>query len=124
VPRTPGRVVQECGVGLVPVRIDEVTLAFVAPPLIRSGPVDDADLAVALAVLGVTPADVVEDPVTGSLNASVAQWLTGSGRVAAPYMARRGAKVGRDGRVRATESEGTLWIGGRAVVTVTGNAAV
>jgi len=59
VPRTPGRVAQECGVGLVPVRIDGDTLAFAAPPLIRSGPVDDADLAVALSVLGVTPADVV-----------------------------------------------------------------
>lgn len=39
VPRTPGRVIQECGVGLVPVRIDDDTLAFAAPPLIRSGPV-------------------------------------------------------------------------------------
>jgi len=60
VPRTPGRVVQECGAGLVPVKIDDDTLAFAAPPLIRSGPVDDADLAVALSILGVTPADVVE----------------------------------------------------------------
>ncbi len=60
VPRAPGRVVQECGVGLVPVKIDDDALAFAAPPLIRSGPVADADLAVALAVLGVTAKDVVE----------------------------------------------------------------
>ena len=190
VTRTPGRVVQECGVGLVPVRIDGETLAFAAPPLIRSSPVADADLAVALSILGVTAADVVaaewidndpgwlgvllssadavlalepdfgpragqqsigvvgfyptgadvalevraffndgggplrEDPVTGSLNASVAQWLTGSGQVKAPYVARQGARVGRDGRVVVTDAGGQLWIGGRAVVTVTGAVAV
>ncbi len=39
VPRTPGRVIQECGVGVVPVRIDDDVLAFAAPPLIRTGPV-------------------------------------------------------------------------------------
>jgi predicted PhzF superfamily epimerase YddE/YHI9 len=65
-----------------------------------------------------------EDPVTGSLNASVAQWLTGSGRVTAPYVARQGARVGRDGRVQVTEAARELWIGGRAVVTVSGNADV
>ncbi|PKO61621.1 MAG: phenazine biosynthesis protein PhzF, partial [Betaproteobacteria bacterium HGW-Betaproteobacteria-17] len=59
VPRTPGRVVQECGVGLVPVRIDDEALTFAAPPLIRSDPVDDPDLAVALSVLGVGADDVV-----------------------------------------------------------------
>ena len=61
-----------------------------------------------------------EDPVTGSLNASVAQWLTSSGRVTVPYTARQGARVGRDGRIQVTEVEGDLWIGGCAVVTVTG----
>jgi len=61
-----------------------------------------------------------EDPVTGSLNASVAQWLTATGRVKVPYVARQGAKVGRDGRVSVTEAEGELWIGGGAVVTVSG----
>jgi predicted PhzF superfamily epimerase YddE/YHI9 len=40
VPRTPGRVVQECGAGLVPVRIDDDALAFAGPPQTRSGPVD------------------------------------------------------------------------------------
>ena len=60
VPRTPGRVVQECGVGLVPVRIDDQMLAFATPPLVRSGPVEPADLEVALSVLGVGAADVVD----------------------------------------------------------------
>ena len=39
-PRTPGRVVQECGVGRVPVRIDGEDLAFAAPPLLRVGPLE------------------------------------------------------------------------------------
>jgi predicted PhzF superfamily epimerase YddE/YHI9 len=62
VPRTPSRVIQQCGIGLVRVRIDEEMLAFAAPPLIRSDPVDDADLAVALSVPGVTAARVVTTP--------------------------------------------------------------
>jgi len=196
VPRTPGRVVQECGVGLVPVRIDDDALAFADPPLIRSGLVADADLAVALSVLGVKPADVVEaawidngpgwlgvllssadavlalepdfgpragqqsigvvglygaafenggfqkksadaaievrvffndgggplmeDPVTGSLNTSVAQWLTSTGGVTPPHVTRQGTGVGRDGRAQVTEAEGGLWIGGSLVVVAVG----
>jgi predicted PhzF superfamily epimerase YddE/YHI9 len=50
----------------------------------------------------------------------VAQWLTSTGRVKAPYVARQGVRVGRDGRVAVTEGEGGLWIGGRAVVTASG----
>jgi predicted PhzF superfamily epimerase YddE/YHI9 len=53
-------VVQECGVGLVPVRIDGDALAFAGPPLIRSGPVDRGDRAFVLFLLGVTQADAVE----------------------------------------------------------------
>ena len=41
----------------------------------------------------------VEDPVTGSLNASLAQWLLGSGRLRAPYIAGQGTALGRAGRV-------------------------
>ena len=41
----------------------------------------------------------VEDPVTGSLNASLAQWLLGSGRASAPYVASQGTVLGRAGRV-------------------------
>ena len=57
---TNDTVVQECAVGLVPVRATAAGLAFAAPPLVRSGPVDDADLADALRVLGVDRADVVD----------------------------------------------------------------
>jgi PhzF family phenazine biosynthesis protein len=54
----------------------------------------------------------VEDPVTGSLNASVAQWL--GDRVGFPYTARQGRAVGRDGVVRlARDDTGEVWVGGR-----------
>lgn len=60
-----------------------------------------------------------EDPVTGSLKASVPQCLIRSGRVKAPYLARQGSRIGRDGRELVTEANDELWIGGPAVV-VTG----
>ena len=41
VPRRDGAIVQECGAGLVPIRRSDAGLAFAAPPLVRSGPVDD-----------------------------------------------------------------------------------
>lgn len=52
-------IVQECGAGLVDIRRDGDTLAFAAPPLIRSGPVDDADLEVIHRALDLRPSDVV-----------------------------------------------------------------
>ena len=190
VPRARGRIVQECGVGLVAVMHHEQTLAFAAPPLRRSGPVDGALLAQVIDTLGVVDADVVdaqwidngpgwvgvrlanaeavlavrpdasprdgqwsigvvgthpagadaaievraffnsgggalrEDPVTGSLHASVAQWLVASGVVAVPYVARQGAALGRDGRVSVTAADGELWIGGRADVVVRGEVSL
>ena len=47
----------------------------------------------------------VEDPVTGSLNASVAEWLLGSGRAQAPYVAAQGTALGRAGRVHVTRDD-------------------
>ncbi len=56
---------------------------------------------------------VLEDPVTGSLNASVAQWLLTSGRASAPYVASQGTRLGRSGRVAITQDvEGRVWVGG------------
>lgn len=60
VPKQAGLVVQECGVGLVEVRVDGDSLAFKAPPLIRSGPLSPDELANALRVSGADPARVVE----------------------------------------------------------------
>ena len=63
----------------------------------------------------------VEDPVTGSLNASVAQWLLRTGRVTAPYVATQGAAIHRAGLVRITQDpDGTVWTGGRSVTLVRG----
>jgi PhzF family phenazine biosynthesis protein len=175
-------VVQECGAGLVGVRRTATGLAFAAPPLIRSGPVEEslvqkiasglriergeivdaqwADngpgwvavlLANAAAVLALRPGAVdldvgvvgpypagspeafevrafvprdgstVEDPVTGSLNASVADWLLRTGRASAPYVASQGTALGRSGRVHISrDPDGTVWVGGGTVTCVTG----
>jgi PhzF family phenazine biosynthesis protein len=181
-PRDPGLVIQECGAGLVAVRRGDDGLAFAAPPLVRSGPVEeqlvdqiasvlgveraeiaDAEwvdngpgwvavmLASADAVLALTPGfaeldigvvgrhpegspeafevraffpkdgRLVEDPVTGSLNASLAQWLLGTGQATAPYIAAQGTALGRAGRVRISQdADGTIWVGGATVTCVAG----
>jgi PhzF family phenazine biosynthesis protein len=77
----------------------------------------------ALEVRGFFPKDgtLVEDPVTGSLNASLAQWLLGTGRLTAPYVARQGTALGRHGRVHVTQDAGGgVWVGGGTVTCVTG----
>lgn len=186
-PRDPERVVQQCGVGLVPVRRGE-RLAFAAPPLLRSGPVDaehaarvlqalglhegqvlrmawvdngpgwvGIELASAQDVLAVEPAlhlsgqlkaglvgrwpdpeavgkdvevrafygdgvDFMEDPVTGSLNAGLAQWLIGEGCLPERYVAGQGARLRRDGRVYVESAAGEVWVGGETSTTVRGTA--
>jgi predicted PhzF superfamily epimerase YddE/YHI9 len=63
-----------------------------------------------------------EDPVTGSLNASVAQWLLSSGRATAPYLARQGTALGRAGDVHIEQDdEGTVWVGGATVTCIRGS---
>lgn len=59
-PSTPGLIVQECGAGLVDVRIDGDRLAFAAPPLLRSGPVDDRLVESLVDILGITREAVVD----------------------------------------------------------------
>jgi PhzF family phenazine biosynthesis protein len=180
-------VVQECGAGLVDVRRSP-RLGFAAPPLRRSGPVEDdlrarvvrglaideatvqdmawidngpgwigvdlgtADVVVDLVpdlaaftdlkvtVLGrwdrATAADVgadvevraffadgqdfVEDPVTGSANAGLAQWLIGTGALPEAYTARQGSVIGREGRVRVEADAGEVWVSGDAVTRILG----
>ena len=192
----PGRLVQECGVGLVTIADDGGRLAFAAPPLLRSGPVEPSELAVVARSLGLTADDVVdaawvdngpgwvglllhdaetvlglrpdfaamggyqvgvigpygeaarakgsgpafevrafcpdlavpEDPVTGSLNAGLAQWLIGSGRAPSSYLAQQGTALGRGGLVRVSADEaagdgGEIWIGGDTVVGIRGEVA-
>ncbi len=67
----------------------------------------------------------VEDPVTGSLNGSTAQWLIAQGHVQAPYMANQGACVGRDGWVSITQdASGQVWVGGHTVTCVQGEVTL
>ncbi len=182
-PKRADVVVQQCASGLISVRRLSDLLAFAAPPLIRSGPVEEsivqhvasvlrigrdqiqeaqwADngpgwvavmLASAQAVLELRPGLVdldvgvvgpyppgspcdyevraffpkdgttVEDPVTGSLNASLAQWLIREGRAEAPYVVSQGTVLGRSGRVHISiDSDGTIWVGGGTVTCVTGH---
>ena len=62
-----------------------------------------------------------EDPVTGSLNASLAAWLLRTGRATAPYVASQGAALGRSGRVHISQdADGVIWVAGGTVTCVTG----
>ncbi len=68
---------------------------------------------------------VREDPVTGSLNASTAQWLLASGRATAPYTASQGTRLGRTGRVFIdVDDRGRVWVGGRTTTVFSGNRVV
>ncbi len=197
-PRQPGRVVQECGVGLVPLRRDGTRLAFAAPPLVTRGPLDEADVALiarglqvprssivahawcdngprwrgvllqsAEQVLALRPdaavlagldvgvvgprakvgvvgraghaeeaaeaiafevraflpghSGLMEDPVTGSLNAALAQWLIGAGIAPPRYTASQGTALGRAGRVHVAQDGEHIWIGGDTVTCVQGS---
>jgi PhzF family phenazine biosynthesis protein len=63
---------------------------------------------------------VPEDPVTGSLNAGIGQWLAGT-RLPTHYVASQGTVLGRRGRVRvARDAQDHLWVGGDTVTTVSG----
>lgn len=57
--------------------------------------------------------ELLEDPVTGSLNASLAQWLLSEGRAKTPYLASQGRAVGRAGRVHISGDPESVWVGGR-----------
>jgi len=63
---------------------------------------------------------LIEDPVTGSLNASLAQWLIGSGRAPQSYIAAQGTAIGRAGRIHITQDDSQTWVGGSIVTVVTG----
>ncbi|MFO1245337.1 MAG: PhzF family phenazine biosynthesis protein [Ramlibacter sp.] len=185
-------IVQECGVGLVKLRRDGQRLAFAAPPLRKSGPLPEDDVALIARGLGVARADITahawcdngpnwrgvmlksadqvlalkpdatilagldvgvvgprgkvgvvaptgqddiafevraffpgnngmaEDPVTGSLNAALAQWLIGAGLAPTRYIASQGTALGRAGRVHVEQAGADIWIGGGSVTCVDG----
>jgi PhzF family phenazine biosynthesis protein len=62
-----------------------------------------------------------EDPVTGSLNASLAQWLIGSGVAPATYVAAQGSRLARRGRIFIERVDGQVWVGGHSVSCVRGD---
>jgi PhzF family phenazine biosynthesis protein len=64
---------------------------------------------------------IAEDPVTGSLNASLAQWLFATDVVAEDYVAAQGARLGRQGRIYLTRDDaGQIWVGGETRTHVEG----
>jgi PhzF family phenazine biosynthesis protein len=59
--------------------------------------------------------ELIEDPVTGSLNAAVGQWFFASGKAHGRYTARQGTVLGRSGRIGVSEdASGQVWVAGRA----------
>lgn len=64
---------------------------------------------------------VIEDPVTGSLNASVAQWMLSAGHHAAPYVASQGTRLGHAGRINISVGDhGEVFVGGKTTTVVDG----
>ncbi|WP_288799778.1 PhzF family phenazine biosynthesis protein [uncultured Arsenicicoccus sp.] len=182
-PRTPGRLVQECDAGLVPVRLEEDRLAFATPPRTRTGPLTDDEVATVATALAIDPTEIVahawgangpqwrlvqlrdadavrslhpqadrgdlrigvigleapggecayevrgfgptyEDPVTGSLNGALAQWLREREEVPQSYVVAQGSQIGRRGRVHVHDDGQEIWIGGDTIVVVDGRLAM
>jgi predicted PhzF superfamily epimerase YddE/YHI9 len=65
-----------------------------------------------------------EDPVTGSLNASLAQWLIGAGLAPSTYTVAQGTAMQRAGRVHLRESDNEVWVGGEVVDCIKGEVHI
>ncbi|MBI2751696.1 MAG: PhzF family phenazine biosynthesis protein [Burkholderiales bacterium] len=71
------------------------------------------------------PVGVIEDPVTGSLNASLAQWLMADGYAPTAYTASQGTCLDRAGRVQLSrDASGQVWVGGESVTCVDGSVTL
>jgi len=71
------------------------------------------------------PSGMAEDPVTGSLNASIAQWLMARDPALTSYVARQGTALHRDGRVHIErDARGTIWVGGNVTTSVIGTVEI
>jgi PhzF family phenazine biosynthesis protein len=72
-----------------------------------------------------SPIGIPEDPVTGSLNASLAQWLIADGHMPARYVAAQGTRLERAGRVHIERDDtGQVWVGGESVSCISGTVAL
>jgi len=78
----------------------------------------------AFEVRGLSGVGGYEDPVTGSLNAGIAQWLIGSGRAPPSYVAGQGTALGRAGRVHLRQEGAEIWVGGAVWPCVAGSITV
>jgi len=67
---------------------------------------------------------IPEDPVTGSLNAGLAQWLIGAGLAPSRYVAAQGSALGRAGRVHVQREGEDVWIGGDVAMCVEGEVTL
>lgn len=65
-----------------------------------------------------------EDPVTGSLNASLGQWLIGAGLAGSSYVATQGTVLQRSGRLHVREHAGDVWVGGDVVDVIRGEVSL
>lgn len=87
---------------------------------------DDAEYAYEVrAIFSNDRGEIMEDPVTGSLNASLAQWLVGAGIARPPYTASQGTAMGRTGRVRISAgADGAIWVGGATRTRIEGQVDI
>jgi PhzF family phenazine biosynthesis protein len=68
-----------------------------------------------------TPIGIEEDPVTGSLNASLAHWLMAQGHMPSAYVAAQGSCIDRAGRVHISrDASKQIWVGGESVTCISG----
>jgi PhzF family phenazine biosynthesis protein len=71
------------------------------------------------------PVGIEEDPVTGSFNASLAQWLIAEGLLPERYIAAQGQTLGRAGRVYVhRDADGQVWVGGSSVTCIDGSVTL
>ena len=101
--------------GVVP---DPVALSGLDVGIAALSAADGVDLEVRAFFPG--NAGLTEDPVTGSLNAALAQWLIPSGRLPSRYTARQGTAMGRSGRVHVEAIDDDIWIGGSCLTVIDG----
>ncbi|MDB5777954.1 MAG: phenazine biosynthesis protein PhzF family [Polaromonas sp.] len=101
-------------------RANREARAFGASAKQTPGAAPDLEVRAFAASIGIN-----EDPVTGSLNASLAQWLIESGHAPERYLASQGACIGRAGQVHLErDAQGQVWVGGESVTCIDGQVAL